>query len=107
MNIQWYPGHMTKTRRMMEESGATEDDCDDLASLPGKVRGSVVNITVRELEEGKCKVSLRTNEEVDSAAICARFGGGGHKMAAGCTLDCGPEEAAQRILDAINEFWPT
>ena len=20
MNIQWYPGHMTKTRRMMEEN---------------------------------------------------------------------------------------
>ena len=94
------------TRRMMEESGATEDDCDDLASLPGKVRGSVVSVTVRELLDGRCKVSLRTNDEVDASALCARFGGGGHKMAAGCTLDCGPEETARRILDAINEFWP-
>lgn len=94
------------TLKMMEESGATEDDCDDLASLPGKIRGSVVNVTIRELEEGKCKVSLRTNEEVDSAAICGRFGGGGHKMAAGCTLNTDPEIAALLIQAAINEAWP-
>lgn len=94
------------TLQMMEESGATEDDCDDLASLPGKIRGSVVNVTIRELEEGKCKVSLRTNEEVDSTAICARFGGGGHKMAAGCTLNTDPEIAALLIQAAINETWP-
>ena len=94
------------TLDMMTESGATEDDCDDLASLPGKVRGSVVNITVRELEEGKCKVSLRTNEDVDSAAICARFGGGGHKMAAGCTLNTDPEIAAMLMLAAVDQEWP-
>ena len=94
------------TQEMMRESGATEDDCDDLASLPGKVRGSVVNITIRELEEGKCKVSLRTSEEVDAAAICARFGGGGHKMASGCTLNTDPEIAAMLMLAAVDQEWP-
>ena len=94
------------TLDMMRESGATEDDCDDLASLPGKVRGSIVNITIRELEEGKCKVSLRTTEEVDSSAICARFGGGGHKMAAGCTLNTDPEIAGLLIMAAVDQEWP-
>lgn len=94
------------TLDMMRECGATEDDCDDLASLPGKVRGSVVNVTVREIGEEKCKVSLRTNETVDSAAICSRFGGGGHKMAAGCTLNTDPEIAALLIMAAVNQEWP-
>ena len=94
------------TLDMMRECGATEDDCDDLASLPGKVRGSVVNVTIREIAEGTCKVSLRTNDEVDSSAICGRFGGGGHKMAAGCTLNTDPEIAALLIMAAVNQEWP-
>ena len=94
------------TLNMMKESGAIEDDCDDLASLTGRVRGSRVNITIRELEEGKCKVSLRTSEAVDASAICERFGGGGHKMAAGCTVDVGPEELEKLLLKAVNEVWP-
>ncbi len=91
---------------MMERSGATEDDCDDLASLAGKVRGSRVSLTVRELAGGKSKASVRTDGSVDANALCARFGGGGHKMAAGCTMDCGPEALAERLLDAIDEVWP-
>lgn len=93
------------TREMLERSGATEDDCSDLASLAGRVRGSVVNVTVRELPDGGSKVSLRTNEQVDASAVCARFGGGGHAMASGCNLDCGPEEAADRMLSAVNDIW--
>ncbi|MGN1001925.1 MAG: bifunctional oligoribonuclease/PAP phosphatase NrnA [Oscillospiraceae bacterium] len=93
------------TLDMMERSGATENDCDDLASLAGKVQGSVVAITVRELEKGRCKVSVRTNELVNASAVCALFGGGGHSMAAGCTLDAGPEETAEKMLAAVEEIW--
>ena len=94
------------TREMMETSGADEGDCDDLASLPGRVRGNVVGITIRELAEDECKVSLRTNDQVDAAAVCARFVGGGHKMAAGCTLNTSPDIAALLMLSVINEIWP-
>jgi len=92
--------------RMMEESGATENDCDDLASLAGKVRGNVVAITVREIEPGRSKASVRTNETVDASAICGALGGGGHKMASGCTVDVGPEELAELILREVEKVWP-
>ena len=94
------------TLDMMRQAGATEDDCEDLASLPGKVRGNQVGITVRELEPGKCKVSVRTGTSVNSAELCARFGGGGHPMAAGCTLNTDPEIAALLMQAALNEAWP-
>lgn len=93
------------TLDMMRESGATEDDCDDLASLAGKVRGNVVSITVREIAPGRSKASVRTNELVDASAICALFGGGGHKMASGCTVDLPPQELAERMLRAVDEIW--
>ena len=109
-SMRSYRGHRINvalvTLDMMAHSGAVEDDCEDLASLPGRVSGSVVNITIRELEPGRSKASVRTNETVDASAICARLGGGGHKMASGCTVDVGPEELEKRLLAAVNEVWP-
>ena len=95
------------TLDMLRRSGATEDDCSDLASLAGMVRGNRVAVTVRELSEDppKSKVSLRTDGEIDASKVCALFGGGGHKMASGCELDCSPEETVERILSAIDAVW--
>ena len=95
------------TLDMLRRSGASEDDCSDLASLAGQVRGNKVAITVRELSEEppRCKVSLRTDGCVDASQVCAVFGGGGHKMASGCELPCSPEETAARIIAAVEEAW--
>lgn len=94
------------TREMLDAAHATEDDCDDLAGLPGKAEHSVVSVTIRELDGGESKISVRSNPEVDSCAICAVYGGGGHKMASGCTMHCPPEEAVAHILRAIDQVWP-
>lgn len=92
------------TREMMRQSGATENDCEDLASLPGKIRENIVGITVRELADGRSKASVRTNRQVDASAICARFGGGGHYMAAGCTADMNPYELAGRLAETAGTY---
>ena len=94
------------TRKLLSDCGATENDCEDLAGLPGRVDTNVVSVLVRELESGESKISVRSTPEVDSCAICAHFGGGGHKMAAGCTLACDPETAVERLLAAIDAEWP-
>lgn len=93
------------TREMLERCGATENDCDDLAGLAGKAEGSVVNVTIKELPNGESKVSVRSNPEVSSSDICAVFGGGGHAMAAGCTIPCPPEKAKEMLLAVIDEVW--
>lgn len=92
------------TQAMLAEAGVTENDCDDLANLPGQVAGNRAAITVREMN-GYSKISLRTDGTVDASAVCARFGGGGHKMASGCELSCSPEEAAETIRKAVEEAW--
>lgn len=95
------------TLDMMRRSGATEDDCDDLANLAGLVRGNRVSITVRELrtDPPQSKVSVRTDGCVDASRVCALFGGGGHKMAAGCEMDKTPEETAEAMRLAVEEAW--
>lgn len=94
------------TQKMMEESGVTEDDCDDLANLAGKVRGNRVSVTVREQKDGKSRASVRTDGSVDASEVCAHFGGGGHKMASGCNSDMPPYEFADAIEKVVNELWP-
>ena len=95
----------TVTRRMLAESGAGEDDLDDLAGLSGRAEGAVLNITIREQPDGSSKISVRSNEEVSSSAICAVFGGGGHEMAAGCTIFGSTDKAREMLLNVIDEVW--
>lgn len=93
----------TITLDMLEGLGAVEDDCEDISSLPGRIAGVMVGITVREVAPDNCKVSVRTSEQYRADKICAQFGGGGHTMAAGCTLDCEVQKARELVLKAALE----
>ncbi len=94
------------TLDMISAVGATEDDCDDLAALAGKVKGCEIAVTVRQLTEDHCKVSVRTNGTVNASDICRRFGGGGHPGAAGCELDGSPDRVCAVLAAAAAEFLP-
>ena len=93
------------TDEMLRQAGATEDDCDDLAGLAGRVEGGEVSITIRDWPGGASKVSVRSGESFDSCALCARFGGGGHRMASGCNIPVPPAQARELLLQAIDEVW--
>jgi len=97
----------TITREMMESAKADEDDVDDIASMPGTVKGVSAGITIRELTSPHdCKVSVRTSPQVDANAISARFGGGGHKMASGFVLEKSVQEVKEALLEALEDFFP-
>ena len=94
----------TVTKKMMSDAGATENDCDDIAGIPGKVEGCIVSLVIREMDDNRCKVSVRSHEIFDSSALCAKFGGGGHKMASGCMIDATPEKTLDMLVSAIGEM---
>jgi phosphoesterase RecJ-like protein len=89
------------TYETMDKLGATEDDADDISGFPRSIQGVKIGVMLRNLREGGSKISLRTEGGYDASAICGLLGGGGHKAAAGATLDCGIEEAKEKILGAI------
>ena len=95
----------TVTKSMMQDCEATEEDCDDLASLPGRIEGTLVGITIREKDNGSSKVSVRTSAEISAIEICSYFGGGGHSMAAGCTIEANPQKARELILAVVDEVY--
>ena len=92
------------TQDMIRRSGATKDDFDDLASLAGRSEDSVLNVTIREQEDGSSRVSVRSAPGISSSEICAVFGGGGHDMAAGCNIQAPPEKARELLLSVIEEM---
>jgi len=76
---------------------------EDLVSYARSVGSAKVGLVLREVEQRRVKVSLRGKGEVPVNAIAARFGGGGHANAAGCTVEGSLDEVTARVLGAIAE----
>lgn len=84
---------------------ALPSDTEDLVNLTLAVKGTEVAVILIEQPDGRIKVSFRSRGPVDCNALAARFGGGGHKAAAGTIID-GPFDAARdRIMAAVDEAW--
>lgn len=84
-----------------EKTGSSEDDIDAIVAMPRQIEGVFVGATMREKKEGVFKISTRTHDPVDAAAISGRLGGGGHKRAAGCEVYGTFEEAKAAYLAAV------
>ncbi len=83
--------------------GCTEDDFNGVIDILRSRRGVEIAALLRERGDGTLRLSLRS-VGADVAALCALFGGGGHRRAAGCTLpfpDIRSAEAA--LLQKIEE----
>ena len=80
---------------------ATEADVEELSSLAALVAGTDCGVTLRELKDGRVKISLRTGPRVNATEVCALLGGGGHAAAAGATLHGTLGEVKQAVVQAI------
>ena len=69
----------------LDELGASEDDVDSIAGFARAIEGVELGITVRDVEGGNGKLSLRTGGSYDACKLCQELGGGGHAAAAGAT----------------------
>lgn len=96
---------MEITEEMMKQSGATEGDIEGLAALPRQVEGVLIAATLREKKEGGYKISVRATPPYDASAICAQFGGGGHKGAAGCVIEDEKETVKKRLAEAVSNYF--
>ena len=82
--------------------GIDEDDTQSISAFVRSIEGVCLAATLRETKDG-AKMSLRAVPGYDAAAICAKFGGGGHKGAAGASVNMPLEEAAIAVEKAMLE----
>lgn len=93
-------------RSVEQELGVTEDDMDNISSFPRSIAGVQVAATLRETADGETKMSFRAVPGKDAAAIAVKFGGGGHKGAAGASLHLPLKEAAEQVEKVMLEEAP-
>lgn len=85
------------SQKIMQLYGAVPSDLDGIIDQLRVTEGVEAAILVRE-ESAQCyKVSMRSNGKVDVSKICCMFGGGGHKMAAGCTMNGSIHDVANNL----------
>lgn len=85
------------------ELSATEDDMEGLSSIPTQIEGVKGAATFRQIGENEYKLSVRTDGTISASDVCAYFGGGGHKMAAGCTMHGVYDELKHQMADKLFE----
>lgn len=78
--------------------GAPEEDSEGIIDVLRDIDTVEIAVFLRESADGKVKVSLRGKSYADVSFIAVRHGGGGHRLAAGCTMTGPMEEARDTIL---------
>ena len=91
------------TDKMQRETGCSGTDLEGIAVISRSVEGVLAGITVKQTDDSTFKISLRTFAPLDASRICSSVGGGGHKGAAGVTLEGTLDEVKAKILAAVRE----
>ncbi len=92
------------TGEMFKKTGTSAADTEEFSNFPRMIKDIAVAVFLRELPEGGWKVSLRSKGEHNVARVAVRFEGGGHKNAAGCTVQGDLPTAKRKLTEAIREI---
>lgn len=84
-------------------ASAAEEDCEGLVNYAVGIAGVDVAVFLRELNNHRVRLSLRSKGTINVARVAEEFGGGGHSHASGCTLDGPLPVAMDRILTALRQ----
>jgi bifunctional oligoribonuclease and PAP phosphatase NrnA len=90
--------HTTLTPEMLAATGTLQEDADGLVEFMANAKDADVTILFRALGPRQTRVSFRVMPPVDATRLAAPFGGGGHSLRAGCTVEADSSEAVPRVL---------
>ncbi len=91
-------------RSVIDEFGLQPSDTEGLIDVIRSIDSVIVAVFFEELEDGRVRVSARSKTpDADVGAVCGKFGGGGHQLAAGTRLSGPIDEAAARFLESVEQ----
>jgi bifunctional oligoribonuclease and PAP phosphatase NrnA len=100
-----YEGRAASVRLSLKTAGqlgVLPEDNEGLIDNLRAIRGVIVAVFFEELADGKVRVSMRSKSAaVDVCAICQKFGGGGHTLAAGARVRGTLAEVEEKVLEEI------
>ncbi|MEP7188361.1 MAG: DHH family phosphoesterase [Roseiflexaceae bacterium] len=89
------------TLSMMRATGAEDEAVDEVVRAMQRVAGVKALVVFKERQDGTTKISLRSVQSINVAALATRWGGGGHEQAAGATLMTSVEQAEHDVVPQL------
>ncbi|MDO8885446.1 bifunctional oligoribonuclease/PAP phosphatase NrnA [Candidatus Oleimmundimicrobium sp.] len=96
--------YATVTQKDLISTGAKIEETESLIEIIRSIENIKVAIVLKETRDGKWKVSLRSKNEIDVSKIAGRFGGGGHRNAAGYLSEKNQEGTIKLMLEALKNL---
>jgi phosphoesterase RecJ-like protein len=91
--------HTYMTQADLIENNANESESEGIANFLSNLENNKIALMLKETVDGKIKGSFRTTrDDTDVSAMAKKLGGGGHKKAAGFTIEGTIESALAQIL---------
>ena len=97
---------ITTMQEDLREFASGKDALEGFINFPRSIVGVEVAVSFREEEGGVFRVSFRSKGRVDVSAVAARFGGGGHRNAAGCAVPGTLADVKKRVQEALAAVLP-
>ncbi|MGH9900885.1 MAG: DHH family phosphoesterase [Pyrinomonadaceae bacterium] len=94
---------LRQSLEMQRQTGATDEDGDGFVNYPLSCAQVEAVLFLKETSPGVYRTSLRSKGDVNVARIAEKFGGGGHRNAAGCTMRGDWDEAERTIVSLLQE----
>jgi len=94
---------MVIDQKSLKDFEATVEDTESFVNYSLFLKGAEVGVLFRQKSKSLTKVSLRSQNSFDVSSLARIFGGGGHRNAAGCTLNQDLNSAKELILKKIKE----
>ncbi len=85
------------------QTGTSREDTENLVNFLLRIRGVRLAALCSESEDG-VRVSLRSRPPLSARTVAAKFGGGGHELASGCTIRTGLSEAIAALRREMERY---
>lgn len=92
------------TKDIFKKSRADDADTDGIINFCISVPGAVAGCILKEVNKNEIKISFRSIEKFNLLSIVKQFSGGGHKNAAGCTINASMDSALKQIMKAFKGY---
>jgi phosphoesterase RecJ-like protein len=94
---------LRQTLAMRREADAVDGDNNGFVNIPLAARDVLAVVYMREVGQDEYRVSLRSKGDINVARVAEKFGGGGHRNAAGLRIVGDWDEKEQELVAAVKE----
>jgi phosphoesterase RecJ-like protein len=95
--------YMRQTLKMREAARAVDGDNNGFVNIPLSARDILAAVYMREVGEKQYRVSLRSKGDINVAKVAEKYGGGGHRNAAGLRIEGDWDEKEAELVAAVRE----